>query len=69
MRLWHIVVSRLRSLVRRGGREADLREELQLHLDAEAERLQADGMPAAAARAEALRRFGGVEWTDRKSVV
>lgn len=63
MRLWHIVTSRLRSLFRRGGREADLREELQLHLEAEAERLQADGLPAAEARAEALRRFGGVEWT------
>ena len=63
MRAWHIAVSRLRSLFRRGRREADLREELQLHLEAEAERLQADGMPAADALVEARRRFGGVEWT------
>ena len=41
MRAWHIVRSRLRSLVFRGGRESDLNEELQLHLERETERLQA----------------------------
>ncbi len=63
MRTWHIVKSRVRSLLRRDRREADLREELQLHVEREADRLQAEGMPAGDARAEALRRFGGVEWT------
>ncbi len=63
MRTWHIVASRIRSLLRRGRREDDLREELQLHLEQEAERLRASGVPAEAARLEALRLFGGVEWT------
>ena len=57
MRLWHIVTSRLRSLFRHGGREADLREELQLHLEAEAERLRADGLSAADSLAEARRAW------------
>ena len=43
MRLWHILGSRVRSLVLRGRREADLNEELQLHIDRETERLQASG--------------------------
>jgi putative ABC transport system permease protein len=60
-RPWHILRSRVRSLLRRNRREADLREELQHHLEREAERLQAEGMTPGAARSEALRRFGGVE--------
>jgi predicted permease len=62
VRAWHIAVSRLRSLFRHGRREDDLRDELREHLEREAERLQADGMPADEARLEAQRRFGGVEW-------
>src|SRR6187551_2677887 len=62
MRAWHIIVSRFRSLFRRSNREADLREELQQHLEREAERLRADGLSAADARLEARRRFGGVDW-------
>jgi len=61
MRAWHILRSRLRSLVRRGGREAELREELELHLERETERLQASGLSPGDARQEATRRFGGVE--------
>jgi len=38
VRAWHIVRSRLRSLLFRGGRESDLHEELQLHLQRETER-------------------------------
>ena len=45
----------------RDGREADLREELQFHLDRETDRLQAAGLPRDAARLQALRLFGGVE--------
>jgi predicted permease len=63
MRLWHSVLARLRSLLSYRRREADLREELQLHLDREAERLQATGMAADAARLQALRTFGAVERT------
>jgi predicted permease len=63
MRAWHIVVARLRSLVFHRQREADLREELQFHLDREAERLQAMGLSPEAARAQAWRAFGGVEQT------
>ena len=63
MRLWHILHSRLRSLLFRTRREADLREELQFHLERETERLEAAGMPPDAARLHALRTFGGVEPT------
>ncbi len=61
MRAWHIVRSRLRSLVFRGGRESDLNEELQFHLEREAERLQVSGLSPEHARLQALRLFGGVE--------
>ena len=61
MRAWHILRSRLRSLVFRGGRESDLSEELQLHLERETERLQASGLSREDARLQALRLFGGVE--------
>ena len=63
MRLWHILQSRLRSLFLRARREADLREELALHLDRERERLEASGMDPDAARFQALRTFGAVEST------
>src|SRR6187455_10309 len=61
MRPWHILLSRLRSIFFRSGREADLREELQLHLERETERLQATGLSREDARFRALRLFGGVE--------
>ena len=61
MRAWHILRSRFRSLIFRGSRESDLREELQLHLARETERLQASGVPPEEARLQALRLFGGVE--------
>jgi hypothetical protein len=61
VRAWHIVRSRLRSLVFRGGRESDLNEELQFHLERETERLQANGLSREDARLQALRLFGGVE--------
>jgi predicted permease len=47
----------------RGGRESDLREELQLHLERETERLQSTGLSRQDARLQALRLFGGVEQT------
>jgi predicted permease len=61
MRLWHILRSRLRSAFLRSSREADLSEELQLHLERETERLQASGISRDQARLQALRLFGGVE--------
>ena len=61
MRLWHILHSRLRSIVFRDRRESDLNEELQIHLDREIERLQARGLSRDEARFQALRLFGGVE--------
>ena len=62
-RLWHIVHSRLRSLLFSARREADLRDELKFHLEREAERLEAAGMRPDAARLQALRMFGAVEPT------
>ena len=61
MRIWHVLKSRLRSLVFRGRRESELSEELQLHLERDTERLQASGLPGEEARFQALRLFGGVE--------
>jgi predicted permease len=61
MRWWNILQSRLRSIVFRDRREADLREELQLHLEREIERLQASGLSREQARLQTLRLFGGVE--------
>ncbi len=61
VRHWHMMRARLRSLFLREGRESDLREELQFHLDREIERLEASGMAGDAARLQALRTFGGVE--------
>jgi hypothetical protein len=61
VRLWHILHSRLRSIVFRDRRESDLDEELQLHLERETERLQASGLSRDEARLQARRLFGGVE--------
>ena len=61
MRLWHILRSRLRSLVFRDRRESDLSEELQLHIERETERLRASGLSHEDARLQAVRLFGGVE--------
>src|SRR5262245_45224292 len=61
MRRWHMLQSRLRSLLLHGRREADLSEELQFHLQRETERLQAAGVPEGAARLGAIQRFGGVD--------
>src|SRR5262249_39847997 len=61
MRRWHILQSRLRSLFLPNRREADLSEELQFHLQREAERLQAAGVPEGPARVRAIQRFGGVD--------
>jgi predicted permease len=60
VRLWHILHARVRSLFFRDRRESDLREELQLHLERETERLEAAGLRPDAARLQALRAFGGV---------
>ena len=61
MRLWHVLQSRLRSLFFRARRESDLHEELGFHLEREAERLRAGGMPREAARLKARQAFGGLE--------
>ena len=61
MRLWHVLHSRLRSLLFRVRRESDLNEELQLHLERETERLEASGLSHEEARRQARRLFGGVE--------
>ena len=63
MRTWHILRSRLRSLLFASRREADLREELQFHLERETERLEATGIGPDAARRQALLMFGAVEPT------
>ncbi|MCC6391154.1 MAG: ABC transporter permease [Bryobacterales bacterium] len=49
------------------GRSEALREEMELHLAEKAAELEADGMPADRARAEARRRFGNVEQKHEES--
>jgi len=44
VRLWNALRCRIRSLMFRDRRESELREELQLHLEREIERLQAAGV-------------------------
>ena len=54
---------RLRALFRRGDVERDLADEIQFHLDHEAEKLAARGAPPDDARRRARLAFGGVEQT------
>jgi macrolide transport system ATP-binding/permease protein len=54
------VLRRLRYWIESAGRSEALREEMELHLAEKAAELQADGMTAERARAEARRRFGNV---------
>jgi predicted permease len=61
MRLWYILRSRARSLFTRSRQEAELEEELRLHLEREADQLAAIGLPRDAARQQALRRFGRLD--------
>ncbi len=51
---------KLRWLMRRPGKEAELREELQFHLEEEAGERQAEGLAAEEARRAALRELGNV---------
>jgi macrolide transport system ATP-binding/permease protein len=54
------VLRRLRYWIESARRSEELREEMELHLAEKAAELQADGMTAERARAEARRRFGNV---------
>ncbi len=55
-----MLLRRLRYWTERARRSDALREEMELHLAERAAELQADGMTAEGARAEARRRFGNV---------
>ncbi len=63
MRVWHMARARMRSLFLRHRRDSDLQEELRLHIDREAERLEATGLAPDAARLRALQTFGGIDTT------
>src|SRR5204862_6299713 len=54
------MLRRLRYWIESARRSEALREEMELHLAERAAELQADGMTAERARAEARRRFGNV---------
>ncbi|MFN7998558.1 MAG: ABC transporter permease [Bryobacteraceae bacterium] len=54
------VLRRLRYWIESAGRSNALRKEMELHLAEKAAQLEADGMTAERARAEARRRFGNV---------
>ena len=51
---------KLRSLMHRRGKEEELRDELQFHLDEEAEERQAEGLPGDEARRAARRDMGNI---------
>lgn len=55
------VVSSLAALIGRRRYQEELDEEVAFHLEMETEKLVAEGWSTAAARREAVRRFGGVE--------
>src|SRR6201984_2738984 len=55
-----MLIRRLRYWIKSARRSEALREEMELHLAEKAAELQADGMTAERARAEARRRFGNV---------
>src|SRR3954451_17063881 len=55
-----MLIRRLRYWIESARRSEALREEMELHLAEKAAELQADGMTADRARAEACRRFGNV---------
>src|SRR6201982_703275 len=55
-----MLIRRLRYWIKNARRSEELREEMELHLAEKAAELQADGMTAERARAEARRRFGNV---------
>ena len=61
MRLWHMLRSRIRSVLLRNGREDDLAEELRLHIERQAEQWIAQGVDPAEARLRARRQFGNLE--------
>jgi len=61
-RLVRIIAMRIRSLARRGQVERDLDEEIHYHIERQTEENIRLGMSPAAARAAALRAFGGVEY-------
>src|SRR5947199_9871615 len=54
------MLRRLRYWTKSATRSEALREEMELHLAEEAAELEADGMTAERARAEARRRFGNI---------
>src|ERR1044071_2351650 len=56
-----MLIRRLRYWMESARRSESLREEMELHLAEKAAELQADGMTAERAQAEARRRFGNVE--------
>src|SRR5271168_978195 len=56
----NILIRRLRYWVKSARRSEVLGEEMELHLAEKAAELEADGMTAERARAEARRRFGNV---------
>ena len=61
------MLRRLRYWTERSKRSDVLREEMELHLAEKTSELQADGLSAERARAEARRRFGNVGFKHEES--
>ena len=61
MRIYRVLVQRIRSIFRRNRVEADLQREMALHLEALTREFVAAGVAEAEARDSARREFGAVE--------
>ncbi|MBV9405396.1 MAG: ABC transporter permease, partial [Acidobacteriaceae bacterium] len=61
MRTFQIIQRRLRSLLHRSRADAELKREIEIHIQQLTQQFMADGMTAAEARAAALREFGAIE--------
>ncbi len=59
--VWSWIRQRIRVLLRKGAVEAEMEEEMRLHLELEVEANLARGMQPREARTQALKAFGGVE--------
>src|SRR5215831_10900455 len=66
MRIYRVLVHRIRSLFRRARVEADLQREMELHMNALTEEFIAAGVGESEARMLARREFGSVEVTKEK---
>ncbi len=65
--LWNDLRYRLRALTRGADLDREMEDEIEAHLEREAEALERQGLPAAEARRQARLAFGGLEGVKERS--